>query len=183
MKTTCMNLATFWLFFSLTFGDWKHAKTLFFLFFSFFHFTFWRCISSKQRLVISRQTLTSSAFLYWHTVECNILQCPLAPILWSWAPLRCDHPAYTQNYGAEYFSLVLDSAGRILVWFFSRLVRWVLLLPIPSHTFMFVWYIDLVFILLGQIIGKKQSPNVWDIKRGSFCSQIEKTTFIITVSK
>ncbi len=39
------------------------------------------------------------------------------------------------------------------------------------------------FILLEQIRGKKQSPTVLEIKRGSFCSQIEKTTFIISVSK
>ncbi len=44
-------------------------------------------------------------------------------------------PAYTQNYGAQQFSLVLDFAGRVLVRFFSRLVHWVLLSPIPSHTF------------------------------------------------
>jgi len=39
------------------------------------------------------------------------------------------------------------------------------------------------FILLEQIRGKKQSPTVWEMKRGSFYSQIEKTTFIIGVSK
>jgi hypothetical protein len=68
----------------------KHFFSFFFLFL-FFHFTFWRYMSSTQRLVISRQTLTSSAFLYRHTVKCNILQCPLAPILWSWALLSCPH--------------------------------------------------------------------------------------------
>jgi hypothetical protein len=74
----------------------KQFFSFFFLFF-FFHFTFCRYMSSTQRLVISRKTLTSSAFLYWHTVECNIRQCPLAPILWSWALLSCPSVQHTHK--------------------------------------------------------------------------------------
>jgi len=41
----------------------KHFFPFLYIFW-FFHFTFWRYTSSTQRLVISRQTLTSSGFLY-----------------------------------------------------------------------------------------------------------------------
>jgi len=50
-------------FFSLSLlGTENMHKTIFSFF--FFHFTFWRYMSGTQRLVISRQTLTSSGFLY-----------------------------------------------------------------------------------------------------------------------
>jgi hypothetical protein len=86
-------------FFSLSLLGTENMQKHFFsfFFFLFFHFTFWRDMSGTQRLVISRQTLTSSAFLYWHTVKCNILQCPLAPILRSWAPLSCPSVQHTHK--------------------------------------------------------------------------------------